>query len=165
MQAHIHPYRPWFTCKPRPLMTDFVPALCPRPVRARQVPRVPLPAAGVTSCSVTSSITSESITTPSSLIRTHASNQIPPADFGLPYTASLRRLSPVPAGRWSFPTLFLRSLYRCLGPYPATTERCFRLFLPSSASASPSTRENRLVKTAPLNSFMWDMILGAATIR
>ena len=47
-----------------------------------------------------------------------------------PYTTGLRRLSPVPAGRWSFPTLSLQSLRRCLDPYPAMFPGCPCPFLP-----------------------------------
>ncbi len=167
MPAHIHPSLRWFACETRPIFNGLAdPGSASRAIQGP--PRAQSPFARWrryhhrrnVSC-----IASEGVTPPSSLIRAHAPDQNPPVVFGLPYWTGLCRSLPVPAGRWSFPTLFLRSLYRCLGPYPATTERCFRLFLPSSASASPSTRENRLVKTAPLNSFMWDMILGAATIR
>ena len=50
----------------------LVPAKCREPL---------CPQAGVTSCSVTSCITSEGITPPSSLIWAHAPNQIPPSAF------------------------------------------------------------------------------------
>ena len=50
----------------------------------RQVPRAPLHAVGVTHRAVTSSVTSEDVTPPSSLIRTHASNQIPLHDSSSP---------------------------------------------------------------------------------
>jgi hypothetical protein len=46
------------------------------------VPRAPLPAVGVTHGGKTSCILSEGITPPSSLLRTHVSNHLPPADFG-----------------------------------------------------------------------------------
>ena len=37
---------------------------------------------------------------------------------------------PVPAVRWSFPTLYLQSLHNCLDPYPEVPLRCFCPFLP-----------------------------------
>ncbi len=48
----------------------------------------------------------------------------------MPWSAGLCRLSPVPAGRWPFPTLSLQSLRRCLYPYPAASFRCTCSFLP-----------------------------------
>ncbi len=46
------------------------------------------------------------------------------------YTEGLCRLSPVPAGRWPFPTLSLQSSYGCLDLYPVTSLRCSCPFLP-----------------------------------
>jgi len=58
-----------------------------------------------------SSRLSKGITLCSSLIRAHAPDQIPPADFGSRLiSAGLCRLLPVPAGRWPFPTLGTASL-------------------------------------------------------
>ena len=59
-----------------------VPAQCLGQPRNRQVPRAPLPASGVTSGGEMSSILSEGVTPPSSLLRTHAPDQNPPANFG-----------------------------------------------------------------------------------
>jgi len=98
---------------------------------ARQAPRAPLPAQGITSCGVVSCTTSEGVTPPSLLLRAHAPDQIPPTVFGFPYTVGPCRLSPVPAGSWPFPTLSLQSLCRCLDPYPAVFLRCFYSFLPA----------------------------------
>ena len=72
------------------------------------------------------------VTRPSQLILAHAPDHNPPADFGFPISAGLCRLLRAPAGKWPFPTLSLRSLYRCLGPYPATAPRCYCPFLPGS---------------------------------
>ena len=84
--TRIHPARSWFA------WIDFVPSLramappaqCPGPAQDRQVPRAPLHAWGVTPYAVTSCTTSESITSPSSLLRAHAPDQIPPNGFSLP---------------------------------------------------------------------------------
>ena len=54
---------------------------------------------------------------------------LPPAS-DQPPPAGLCRLSPVPAGRWPFPTLSLQSLRRCLDPYPVMFSRCTCSFLP-----------------------------------
>ena len=54
---------------------------------------------------------------------------LPPA-LDLPPPAGLCRLSPVPAGRWPFPTLSLQSVSGCLDPYPAMFFSCTCSFLP-----------------------------------
>ena len=59
----------------------MLPARCLGRSRNRQVPRAPLPASGVTLSGEMSSISSKGVTLPSSLIRTHASDQIPPYRF------------------------------------------------------------------------------------
>jgi len=85
MLTHIHPSRLWFTCETRPIFNDrLIPIQSPGPAKARQVPRAPLPATGVTSYAMASCTTSESITPPSSLILAPAPDQNPPADFGCP---------------------------------------------------------------------------------
>ena len=104
------------------------PGVCPSGIR--HAPRAPSPAAGVTRCSVTSSVTSEGVTPPSSLILAHAPDQIPPDDFSfMPYTTGPYRLLPAPAGRWPFPTLSLHSLHSRLVPYPVVSLRCMYPFL------------------------------------
>ena len=50
--------------------------------------------------------------------------------FQFPLPMGLCRLLPIPAGRWTFPTLSLDSLCRCLDPYPAMSSWCTRPFLP-----------------------------------
>ncbi len=47
-----------------------------------------------------------------------------PAPRLSPCARGLRRLSPVPAARWPFPTLSLRPLRRCSDPYPAALLGC-----------------------------------------
>ena len=47
-----------------------------------------------------------------------------PAPRLSPCARGLCRLSPVPAARWPFPTLSLRSLRRCSDPYPAALLGC-----------------------------------------
>ena len=51
------------------------------------------------------------------------SKTLPPISV-VPNTVGLCRLSPVPAGSWTFPALSLQSLYRCLDPYPVAPLRC-----------------------------------------
>ncbi len=93
-----------------------------RDAHVRRVPRAPLP---VRNHRVFSRNTSEDITLPSSLLRAHAPGHLPLSASGLcPGSENLRRLSPVPAARWSFPTLSLPSLRRRLDPYPAASLGC-----------------------------------------
>jgi hypothetical protein len=73
---------------------------------------------------VTSHVTSEGVTPPSSLLRAHAPDHSPPHASVAPRWWGLCRLSRVPAGLWPFPTLSLPSLCRCLDPYPAVSVRC-----------------------------------------
>ena len=113
------------------LMVWFIPALCPGPVKVRHVPRASLPDQGITSFGVMS----------------HASRQralpLLQRSYGLmrqtktllPTSTQLIRqvlcrLLPVPAGRWSFPTLSLQSLHRCPDPYPGMPLWCQCPFLP-----------------------------------
>jgi|GEM_PF-2759043 len=132
MLAHIHPSLIWFTCEYRPKFNGIVhPGSVSRTTQGP--PRAQSPFAR-SRCYLhrrgVKCITSEGVTPPSSLLRTHAPDQNPPANFDLPYIAGLCRLLPGPAGRGSFPTLSLQSLHRCLDPYPGVPLRCFCPFLP-----------------------------------
>jgi hypothetical protein len=140
--THIHPSRHRFTCKTRPLFNGAVyPALSPGPPKARQMPRAPLPARGVTSYDGASRTPSEGSTPPSSLIRAHASDQIPPTVSGFPLTMGLCRLWSAPAARWPFPTLSLRLFPSMLGPLPRRRVRCIYPLLPQPHRPSPSPYE------------------------
>ena len=59
----------------------------------------------------------------------------------VPISTGLCRSSPVPAESWSFPTLSLQSLYRCLVPYPAAPLWCVCSLLPKGQR--PHLREHR----------------------
>ena len=75
-----------------------------------------------------------------------------------PISTGLRRLLRAPAGRWSFPTLSLRSLYRRLDPYPATTQRCFFVrFFPLDIGLPLGSRGSAR-EIFPQRSFMWARI-------
>jgi len=71
------------------------------------------------------------VTPPSSLILAHAPDRQPPVGFGFPGPSGLCRLLRAPAGRRPFPTLSLRSLHGCLGPYPVAIKRCISPLLPA----------------------------------
>jgi len=90
----------------------------------RRVPRAPLPSTGVTRAGTASRAAWRGVTPSSSLIRAHAPDHPPPNASGRPWPPGLCRLSPVPAARWPFPTLSLRSLRGCSDPYPAALPGC-----------------------------------------
>ncbi len=104
----------------------------------RQVSRVPLPDFGVTSIRETCPVSSEDITPPSSLIRTHAPipNWLSPTSL-LPRWGSLCRLLPAPAATGIFPTLFLPVLLAKPGPLPRRLAGCIFLLLPLQHRPSP----------------------------
>ena len=107
--------------------------------KARHVPRAPLPESRhYLFRRDVFGITSEGVTPPSSLLRTHAPDPIPPVLFVSPYSTGLCRLSPVPAGIWPFPTLSLQSLHRRLDPYPGMPLGCARPFLPRACQPQHS---------------------------
>ena len=95
------------------------------------LPRAPLPAVGVTFSGATSRIASAGITPPSSLLRAHAPDQLPPIAYG-------RGL-----GRWVFAgcrqsllgggpsrRYLHKSFPRCLDPYPGAPHGASARFFP-----------------------------------
>jgi hypothetical protein len=143
MLAHIHPSLRWFTCEYRPNLNGLAyPDTASRTIQGP--PRAQSPFARwrrYLHRRDVSSFPSEGVTPPSSLIWAHATDQNPPADFGLPYTAGPGRLLSVPAGSWSFPTLSLQSLHGCLDPYPGMPLRCLCPFLPEELQPHPRCTE------------------------
>lgn len=139
MPAHIHPFPRRFACKPRPFSGVLTPGSASRALQGP--PRAQSPFARsrrYLSRRDPICLSSEGVTPPSSLLRAHASDPLPPALFGFPYWAGLGRLLPAPVGRWSFPTLSLQSFHRCLDPYPGMPLGCTRPFLPREYQPQPS---------------------------
>ena len=95
-----------------------VPALSLGQSRNRQVPRAPLPASGVTSGGEMSSISSEGVTPPSSLIRTHAPDQNPPFDLGCPYFDGSLQVAVSPCWKLALPDVISAIFVKALGPLP-----------------------------------------------
>ena len=129
---------------------------CPEPL----CPWRALPAHGATS-----RVASEDITPPSSLIRAHASDQVPPGASVVPRTPGPCRLSPVPAGGWPFPTLSLQSLRRRLDPYPAASLECTCPFLPREHRPHGHGRCVRHAKLSLQCNVNREPYFGAAVIR
>jgi hypothetical protein len=74
------------------------------------------------------------------------------------YYQDICRLLQAPAEIWPFPTLSLRSLYGRLGPYPATTQRCFFVhFFPLDIGLPFGLRGSAREKL-PQRNFMWETI-------
>ena len=142
------------------------PALClgAVPIHGRRVPRAPLPGSGATRAWVSSRDTSEGITPPSSLLRAHAPDQPTPALFGSPYSAGLRRLLPVPAEDWPFPTLSLQSLHRCLDLYHGMPFWCNRPFLPRKLQPQHKPTYFGTSNIPPQCNFTGEPLLEAAVI-
>ena len=167
MLAHIHPIPQWFACKTRPVFNGLAAPgsasrTLPGPPRA-QSPFARLrryPFRRDVLC-----ITSEGVTPPSLLLRTHAPDQNPPILFGSPYSTGPCRLSPVPAGWWSFPTLSLQSIHRCLDPYPGMPLWCPRPFLPRELQPHPRCTDFGASNIPPQCNFNDDLISGRQSFR
>ncbi len=91
-------------------MTRLIPALRPGPVKTRQVPRAPLLVPGVTSHDGASRTSSEGTTPPSSLLRAHAPDQIPPSGFGSPYSTESSQVVVSPCCKMALPGVISATL-------------------------------------------------------
>jgi hypothetical protein len=91
-------------------MARLIPALRPGPPKARQMPRAPLPARGVTSHDAASRTPSEGSTPPSSLLRAHAPDQIPPSGFGSPYSTGSLQVVVSPCCKMALPGVISATL-------------------------------------------------------
>ena len=113
MLAHIHPFHNQFADGLVPASrSDGFPALCPASSWYRQAPRAPLLDRGVTAVETVSSTDSEGITPPSSLIRTHATVQNPPADFGLTSCGGSLQVAASPCWVMDLPDVISADLYQ-----------------------------------------------------
>ena len=138
MLVHIRPLCLWFDHSLDPSHgIGLWPVLCPTTVLtvARQAPRVPLPNAGCDPhWNDAPSVSSEDITPPFSLLRTHS-----PVSAGSPLLrfclvgGVFAGCLPVPAARRTFPTLSLRIFPVMPGPL---SRRFCRLRVPVSSSAT-----------------------------
>ena len=134
--AHVHPRIPrlWIPLRCSLAFCRSAPAQCPAagPRHNHCQPRAPLRVERCYRSRPALRRRSAGVTPPSSLLQAHASDRPAPFGFGVvPNPSGLCRLCRVPAASRPFPTLSLRSLYRRLGPYPATLGRCIYPFLPA----------------------------------
>jgi len=167
MLVHIHPILQRFACKHRPIFNGIAsPGSMSRAIQGP--PRAQSPFARLRrylSRRDVSCIPSEGVTPPSSLLRTHAPDHLPPALFGSPYSTGPCRLSPVPAGRWPFPTLSLQSLHRRLDPYPGMPLRCTHPFLPRELQPQPRCTYFGASIISPQCNFNDDLFTGRQSFR
>ncbi len=167
MLAHMHPFLQGFACKTRPVFNGLVaPGSASRTIQGP--PRAQSPFARLRRYPFRRDvfcITSEGVTPPSLLLRTHAPDQNPPILFGSPYSMGPCRLSPVPAGWWSFPTLSLQSIHRCLDPYPGMPLWCPRPFLPRELQPHPRCTDFGASNIPPQCNFNDDLISGRQSFR
>ncbi len=167
MLAHMHPFLQGFACKTRPVFNGLVaPGSASRTIQGP--PRAQSPFARLRRYPFRRDvfcITSEGVTPPSLLLRTHAPDQNPPILFGSPYSMGPCRLSPVPAGWWSFPTLSLQSIHRCLDPYPGMPLWCPRPFLPRELQPQPRCTDFGTSNIPPQCNFNGDPISRRQSFR
>jgi len=120
MLAHIHPFLPRSACKTKPIFNGVViPGSVSRTIQGP--PRAQSPFARLRRYLFRRDvfcISSEGVTPPSLLLRTHAPIQNPPILFGSPYSTGPCRLLPVPAGYWTFPVLSPQIFPQVSGPLP-----------------------------------------------
>ena len=167
MLAHMHPFLQGFACKSRPVFNGLVaPGSASRTIQGP--PRAQSPFARLRRYPFRRDvfcITSEGVTPPSLLLRTHAPDQNPPILFGSPYSMGPCRLSPVPAGWWPFPTLSLQSIHRCLDPYPGMPLWCPRPFLPRELQPHPRCTDFGASNIPSQCNFNDDLISGRQSFR
>jgi len=167
MLAHMHPFLQGFACKTRPVFNGLVaPGSASRTIQGP--PRAQSPFARLRRYPFRRDvfcIPSEGVNPPSLLLRTHAPDQNPPILFGSPYSTGPCRLSPVPAGWWSFPTLSLQSIHRCLDPYPGMPLWCPRPFLPRELQPHPRCTDFGASNIPPQCNFNDDLITGRQSFR
>jgi hypothetical protein len=143
--ARIHPSQPRFACGIRSFFNgSATPAQSPGPAKTRQVPRGPLPGQGATFSRVASGTTSESITSPSTLIRPHAPDQDPPAASGCPLVGGSLQVAASPCWEMALPDVISADL--SLGAWTPTPVVPMVHLLVSShgATASPALGPGRL---------------------
>jgi hypothetical protein len=125
--AHPSPQRGGVCIAPSPRRRHRRIRLCVRVrtnCRGHRVPRAPLPGAGVTRAGAASRPPGGALPPRRRSYGLMRQTTALPAPRLAPCAQGLCRLSPVPAGRWPFPTLSPRSLRRCSDPYPAALLGC-----------------------------------------
>ena len=136
-----------------------VPRSCPSQGRE---PLCPPP--GVTWCGVISGITSEGITLPSSLLRAHASDHMPPVAFGCPSDHGSVQVVVSPCWQMALPGVISAVLVEVPGPLPRSVPLVRMLVSSQRASASPHSPQVRHTQTISAMQLQRRKDFGAAVI-
>jgi len=136
-----------------------VPLECPSQGRE---PLCPPP--GVTWGGVISGITSEGIPLPSSLLRAHASDQMPPAAFGRPSDHGSVQVVVSPCWQMARPGVISAVLVEVPGPLPRGVPSVHLLVSSQRASASPHSPQVRHTQTISAMQLQQRKDFGAAVI-
>ena len=117
-----------------------------------------MPIIGVTSYGVASSATSERVTTPSSLIRAHASDQNPPFDFTFRYFKRSLQVAVSPCWKMALPDIISTILAWLPGPLPRSVSPVHLPVSSRRTSASPQWRQARHTAPSLQCNFNWGVI-------
>lgn len=156
MLTHIHPSLLWFTCEDRPKFDGIVHAGSASST-IQGPPRAQSPFARsrrYLNRRDDTSITSEGITPPSSLLRAHAPVQNPPAYFDLPYKAGSLQVVASPFWEMDLPDVISAILAQVPGPLPRDASPVPLSVSSQRVTASPTAykvrhiRENRCNATS-----------------
>ena len=154
--AHMHPSSVWFALPLRPVPTH---AYSQSDARVTCWPTRPPSAQSPFACAgryphtgQSLRIASEDVTPPSSLLRAHASDQIPPPDSGVPCQRVFAGCCQSLLGDGPSRRYLCKSFLGCLDPYPVGSQRCTCPLLPSATSAFPPWDRGRRRET-PLSDF------------
>ena len=153
MLAHIHPFLRWFACKTRPVFNGVViPGSVSRTIQGP--PRAQSPFARSRRYLFRRDvfcISSEGVTPPSSLLRTHAPDPIPSRLIRFPlFDGSLQVVGQSLLCIGPSRCYLLRSFRRCLDPYPGGFPWCSYPFLPMESSVFSNLSLDRLSHDAPV---------------
>ena len=162
----IHTPRPrWFTHDLVPASKAGLPRL---KVRGspwdRQVPRAPSLHAGVTVMQKTSRVSSQNITSTSSLLRAHAPNRCPPVALDSASGSRSLQVAVSPCCATVLPDAISADLsVRVWTPTPVAPRVHFPVSSPE-ALAFPAVRTGRRMTKSPNSYFRWESNFGAAVI-
>jgi hypothetical protein len=143
--ARIHPSPTRFACGTRSVFNgSATPAQSPGPAKTRQVPRGPLPGQGATFPRMASCTISEGVTPPSSLIRPHAPDQIPPAASGRPLVGGSLQVAASPCWEMALPDVISADLSPGAWTPTPVVPMVHLLVSSHGATASPALGPGRL---------------------
>jgi len=148
MLTHIHPSLLWFTCEDRPIFNGLVrPGSVSR--TSQGPPRAQSPFARsrrYLNRRDLACITSEGVTPPSSLLRTHAPDQNPPAHFDSTYKAGSLQVVASPCWEMVLPDVISAILAQVPGPLPRDASLVPLSVSSQKVTASPALHKVRHIQ-------------------